>query len=97
MQVAAGSGCAKAFVCRYHGWTYRLDGTLSHVPHEHGFPGLDRPSHGLVSVRVVERSGLVFVTQDGEGGDGETLEGLPELIAPQQKVFATSERQRRTA
>src|SRR5262249_55169538 len=40
--VAAGTGCAKAFVCRYHGWTYGLDGALRHVPHEHGFLGLDR-------------------------------------------------------
>ena len=22
MQVASGTGCARAFVCRYHGWTY---------------------------------------------------------------------------
>ena len=24
------AGCSQAFVCRYHGWTYRLDGSLSH-------------------------------------------------------------------
>src|SRR5215468_7645048 len=42
MPVVSGSGCAKAFACRYHGWTYGLDGSLRHVPHEDGFPGLDR-------------------------------------------------------
>ncbi len=30
-QVASGSGCAKAFVCGYHGWTYGLDGNLRQV------------------------------------------------------------------
>src|SRR5262249_33532479 len=37
-----GPGCAKVFVCRYHGWTYDLEGALRHVPHEDGFPGLRR-------------------------------------------------------
>ena len=26
--LAEGSGCAKAFVCPYHGWSYQLDGRL---------------------------------------------------------------------
>jgi nitrite reductase/ring-hydroxylating ferredoxin subunit len=38
MQVASGAGCARAFVCRYHGWTYNLEGRLRHIPHEEGFP-----------------------------------------------------------
>jgi phenylpropionate dioxygenase-like ring-hydroxylating dioxygenase large terminal subunit len=64
MQVATGSGCARAFVCRYHGWTYSLEGRLRHIPHEEGFPGFDKETHPLVPVRAVERLGLVFVTQD---------------------------------
>ncbi|HKU99493.1 MAG TPA: SRPBCC family protein [Vineibacter sp.] len=91
MQVATGAGCSKAFVCRYHGWTYRLDGSLSHIPHEHGFPGLDKATHGLVPVNAVERSGLVFVVQDGDVDHGGMLNALPDLIAPQQKIFATNE------
>ena len=31
MQVASGSGCAKAFVCPYHAWTYGLEGNLKHL------------------------------------------------------------------
>jgi phenylpropionate dioxygenase-like ring-hydroxylating dioxygenase large terminal subunit len=93
MQVASGTGCAKALVCRYHGWTYRLDGTLSHVPHEHGFPGLDKQAHGLVPVHAVERGGLVFVTQDGANDSTAALDGLPDLFGQQQKVFATAERE----
>ncbi len=92
MQVASGSGCAKAFACRYHGWTYDLDGRLSHVPHEHGFPGLDRERHGLVPVHsVVERAGLVFVTQDPGGPSDTGLDALPELISRDQQLFGSRE------
>jgi phenylpropionate dioxygenase-like ring-hydroxylating dioxygenase large terminal subunit len=65
-QVAAGAGCAKSFVCPYHAWTYELDGRLRHLPHEAGFPGLDKSAHGLVPVAACEeRGGLVWVRQDG--------------------------------
>lgn len=83
-----GSGCAKGFVCPYHGWSYALDGHLRRVPHEQGFPGLDKTLHGLVPVRAVERLGLVFVTQDGEEPPAEAL---PALIGPRQQLFATRE------
>ena len=63
-QLASGSGCAKAFVCPYHAWTYTLEGKLRHVPHEEGFPGLDKSAHGLVPVHAEERLGLVFIVQD---------------------------------
>jgi phenylpropionate dioxygenase-like ring-hydroxylating dioxygenase large terminal subunit len=88
MQVAEGSGCKKAFACRYHGWTYGLDGALKRVPHEEGFPGLDKAEHGLVPVRAEERNGIVFVTQDSAGRD---LEDLPPLISADQRPFAEPE------
>lgn len=56
-----GPGCARALVCRYHGWTYRLDGTLSHVPHADAFPGLDMPARGLVEVDSCEVDGLIVI------------------------------------
>jgi phenylpropionate dioxygenase-like ring-hydroxylating dioxygenase large terminal subunit len=89
-QLAAGSGCEKAFVCRYHGWTYGLDGRLRHVPHEHGFPGLDKDTRGLAPVETVERHGVVFVTQD-EAPPGASLDDLPELIPPTLRLFRTNE------
>ncbi len=90
-QVADGSGCAKAFVCRYHGWTYTLDGRLQHVPHEHGFPDLDKGALGLVPVETVEASGLVFVTQDEPGIADARLDELPPLIPPSLRVLDASE------
>ncbi len=79
-EVAQGIGNARAFACPYHGWTYALDGELSGIPHQHGFPGIDKNSHGLVPVQVWESSGIVFVNQSDEPIGADPGEGLPELI-----------------
>jgi len=61
LALVEGAGCAHALICRYHGWTYRLDGTLSHVPHAEAFPDLDMPSRGLVEVDSREVDGLIVI------------------------------------
>jgi choline monooxygenase len=61
MALVEGPGCAHALVCRYHGWTYRLDGSLSHVPHAEAFPDLDMSSRGLVEVDSREVDGLIVI------------------------------------
>jgi phenylpropionate dioxygenase-like ring-hydroxylating dioxygenase large terminal subunit len=91
-QLVDGAGCEKAFVCRYHGWTYGLDGRLRHVPHEHGFPGLDKSSRGLVPVETAELHGIVFVTQDKPPVADASLDGLPPLIAPGYRLVGTNAR-----
>ena len=91
MRLADGSGCAKAFTCGYHGWTYRLDGRLQHIPHDGGFPDVDKSTHGLVPVHAEEKSGLVFVTQIPHPIGAGQLDGLPHLIAADQRIFATNE------
>ena len=88
-QVACGSGCRKAFVCRYHGWTYGLDGALKHVPDAHGFPDLDRSANSLAPVPAVEAHGLVFVTQDPRR-EAEA-EPLPELVTPDYRLVGAGE------
>jgi phenylpropionate dioxygenase-like ring-hydroxylating dioxygenase large terminal subunit len=88
-EVASGTGCARTFVCPYHGWTYALDGRLQRVHHESGFPDLDKSSHGLVPLRVHERSGIVFVTQSEEADEQDPGEGLPDLIARDRDVIDT--------
>lgn len=89
-QVAQGSGCAKAFRCNYHGWTYRLDGGLQHIPHEEGFPDLDKDLHGLTPVKVVEQGGLIFVTQQDNAIVAE-LDELPEFFTAKQQLFDSKE------
>jgi nitrite reductase/ring-hydroxylating ferredoxin subunit len=90
-QLATGAGCARGFVCPYHGWSYALDGRLLGVPHEYGFPDLDKECHGLAPVSAAERFGLVLVTQDEPCLSNESLDQLPDLIAPEQQLLATRE------
>jgi choline monooxygenase len=61
MALVEGSGCSRALVCRYHGWTYRLDGSLSHVPHADAFPDLNMSTRGLVEVTSSEVDGLIVI------------------------------------
>ncbi len=93
MQVAQGSGQARIFVCPYHAWAYGLDGSLLHIPHDHGFPDLDKCEHALVPVSAFERHGLVFVTQEESANRGalDGLDGIPTLLSADQKIFATEE------
>ena len=93
MRVAGKSGCAKALVCAYHGWTYGLDGRLRFVPHEQeGFPGLDKSTLGLKQLGAFERSGLVFVTQEGDPADAG-LSDLGDLIGADQRVYSSGLRE----
>jgi choline monooxygenase len=64
-----GAGCSTALVCRYHGWTYRLDGSLSHVPHDEAFPDLDVSTRGLVEVESHEVDGLIVIGALDTGGE----------------------------
>jgi choline monooxygenase len=61
MAVVEGTGCSHALVCRYHGWTYRLDGSLAHVPHADAFPDLNPSTRGLVEVTSTEVDGLIVI------------------------------------
>lgn len=84
MALVEGSGCSRALVCRYHGWTYRLDGSLSHVPHADAFPDLNIPTRGLVEVISGEVDGLIVigalepdVAQSAEDAMAGLTEGSP--------------------
>lgn len=81
-EVAQGSGCAKAFVCPYHGWAYGLDGQLQHVPHEQGFPELDKATMGLRPVHAEESSGLVLINQNNTASKSDPLAGLGKVLPP---------------
>jgi len=92
MQVAEGAGCKRVLVCPYHAWTYDLDGSLRGVPHEDGFPGLDKAARGLVPVASLERHGLVFVDQDGADAMPD-LDEIGGLLTPEHRVIGSSEQE----
>jgi choline monooxygenase len=84
-RLLSGSGqCKAAIRCRYHGWTYRLDGTLIGVPEGLAFgERLDKTALSLMPVRVEQMCGLVFVNLDPDAAPLADLVGdLPQRLAP---------------
>jgi phenylpropionate dioxygenase-like ring-hydroxylating dioxygenase large terminal subunit len=59
---------AAALICGYHGWTYRLDGTLKAVTDARDFIGLDVTCRSLVPVRCELLGNFIFVCEDAEAG-----------------------------
>lgn len=80
VQLANGKGCTRALVCPYHGWAYSLDGSLKSIPHEHGFPDVDKATRGLVAVACFERNGLIFINQNPKANIEQDVLSVPKLI-----------------
>src|SRR6478735_3391241 len=64
--VASGCGKRNTLQCKYHGWTYSLDGTLRRAPEMQGVQRFDPESMHLVPVQVATWGPLVFVNVDGK-------------------------------
>lgn len=63
------SGTTREFVCPYHQWTYRLNGTLRAVPFRRGIDGrggmaadFDMAAHGLRRLNVTSHRGVIFAS-----------------------------------
>jgi phenylpropionate dioxygenase-like ring-hydroxylating dioxygenase large terminal subunit/ferredoxin-NADP reductase len=64
--VAEGAGCRQLFQCRYHGWTYRHDGSLRSAPGLQNEDAFDRQTLGLRPILVDTFHGFVFANLDVE-------------------------------
>ncbi|WP_020525526.1 aromatic ring-hydroxylating oxygenase subunit alpha [Catelliglobosispora koreensis] len=70
----------KAIRCPYHGWTYKLDGSLVGAPEGRLIPCLDKPKLGLYPVRVESFLGFIFANLDEHATPlHEQVPGLAEL------------------
>jgi choline monooxygenase len=94
VSLVEGAGCSRALVCPYHGWTYRLDGSLAHVPHRGGFPDLEPSSRGLVEVASSEVDGLIVIDAlDVRSSGWDALaDGSPwrDKLMPATRLLATT-------
>jgi choline monooxygenase len=82
-RLLTGSGqCKAAIRCRYHGWTYKLDGQLIGAPEALAYgERLDKGSLGLLPAQVEELCGLVFVNLDPDATPLAELVGdLPQRL-----------------
>lgn len=57
-------GNTRKFFCKFHGWAYDLDGSLSGVPDEGSFMDFDKSCHGLTPVSVDSWNGFIFINLD---------------------------------
>lgn len=81
--LATEAGCGRVLKCRYHGWTYTLEGTLRGVPQWDRVELFDRRDYGLLPVRVETWQGLVFVNLDAEAPPlAATFEEIEPRTAP---------------
>jgi phenylpropionate dioxygenase-like ring-hydroxylating dioxygenase large terminal subunit len=54
-------GSEQMFTCKFHGWSYALDGSLKFVPDEENFFDLNKDCLGLTPVHIDVWEGFVFV------------------------------------
>jgi choline monooxygenase len=81
--VASGCGKRKTLQCRYHGWTYGLDGGLLRAPEMQGVERFRPEEMHLVPVQVATWGPLVFANLDGKAPPLlEVLEDVPARVAP---------------
>jgi len=74
-------GCTKVLQCKYHGWTYRLDGSLRGVPRFNRTELFDKADYGLVAVTLQIWQGLLFVHLGGDPPPlAVILDGITERI-----------------
>ena len=75
-------GCVQRLRCPFHGWTWKLDGTLTHIPQQWDMPHVDQAAMSLPEAKVGLWGGYVFVNFDPDCEPLDSyLENLPEHFA----------------
>ena len=81
-QVALTRGNRKSLQCRYHGWTYGLDGALRAAPEMEATEDFDKADFGLVPVRVDRWGPFVFVNLSDDAPPlAEVMGAIPSEVA----------------
>lgn len=81
-QVALARGNRKSLQCRYHGWTYGLDGRLRACPEMEATEDFRKEDFGLVPIRVERWGPFVFANLDPHAPDlAEVLGAIPAEVA----------------
>jgi phenylpropionate dioxygenase-like ring-hydroxylating dioxygenase large terminal subunit len=80
--VADGQGQRETLQCRYHAWTYGLDGRLRNAPRAEREPSFDADELSLVPLSVDTWGPFVFVNPDTNAPPlPEALGPVPDLVA----------------
>ncbi len=82
-------GSCRNFTCKFHGWSYGLDGRLTFIPDEQGFSGLQKDRLGLTPVAVDTWAGFIFIHLDPN--PTETLRAYLAEVVPGLEGYPFSE------
>ena len=81
--LAAKPGNTKLLQCKYHGWTYKLNGSLHKQPKFEGVEDFDKNDFCLSSVNTIIWEGLIFIALENPSVKiSDLLSGIKEKIAP---------------
>ncbi|MBO68982.1 MAG: (2Fe-2S)-binding protein [Acidiferrobacteraceae bacterium] len=64
-----GEGQCSHITCPFHGWQYRLNGSLKVAPRMDGARNFNKDDYSLIEVPLVSRAGFVFVNLSGNADD----------------------------
>ncbi|KAL6229464.1 hypothetical protein BDW75DRAFT_249646 [Aspergillus navahoensis] len=60
-------GSSRIFACKYHGWSYGLNGKLAKAPGYQDLEGFDKSKNGLLPIHVhVDHNGFIWVNLDAK-------------------------------
>jgi choline monooxygenase len=81
--VAVENNNSKVLRCKYHGWTYTLDGQLKSAPEMESTPNFDVCQYHLPQAKITSWQGFVFVSIHEDVTDIEKVfESITETIHP---------------
>ncbi|MFU2325056.1 aromatic ring-hydroxylating oxygenase subunit alpha [Pseudomonas sp. NFX98] len=79
MQLVDGQGRSPAFTCRFHGWSWNLDGSIRRIPERWDFPQTEQRKMCLKSIGLAIWGGFVFINFDPDAQPFDEFIGeLPE-------------------
>jgi phenylpropionate dioxygenase-like ring-hydroxylating dioxygenase large terminal subunit len=65
--VTEDSGNNFMFSCKYHGWSYSLNGNLAKAPGYQDMPGFDKSQNNLLRIHThIDKNGFIWVNFDGK-------------------------------
>ncbi len=75
---------SQGLMCPFHGWRYRLDGSLQFVPGKsQGFDSVDENAYGLVPLDLEVWNGFIFVRfASGGPSVAQEMQPVESLVAP---------------
>lgn len=65
--VEGSKGKARIFSCKYHGWSYGLNGKLAKAPGYQELEGFDKSKNGLLPIHThIDNNGFIWINMDAK-------------------------------